>query len=176
MDVLDLCYLSAQDLRKLYQRREVSPVEVTKAVLSHIGQIDPSINAFVTVTPEIALKQARAAELTYGKAETPPQLAGIPVSLKDLTPTKGIRTTRGSLLSKDWLPEFDAPIVERLYAAGVVLLGKTNTPERGWKGGLRKPCSWAYPQSLETWLYCWWVEWWGRRGCRRGNGSFGSGN
>ena len=134
MDVLDLCYLSARDLRKLYQRREVSPVEVTRAVLSRIDQIDPGINAFVTVTPEIALKQARFAELTYGKAETPPQLAGIPVSLKDLTPTKGIRTTRGSLLSRDWLPEFDAPIVERLYAAGAVLLGKTNTPERGWKG------------------------------------------
>ena len=134
MDVLDLCYLSALDLRKLYQRREVSPVEVTRAVLSHIDQIDSTINAFVTVTPEMALEQARAAELAYGNSETPPPLAGIPVSLKDLTPTKGIRTTRGSLLSKDWVPEFDAPIVERLYAAGVVLLGKTNTPERGWKG------------------------------------------
>ena len=57
-----------------------------------------------------------------------------PLRLKDLTPTKGIRTTRGSLVYKDWVPDFDAPIVERLYAAGGVMLGKTNTPEMGWKG------------------------------------------
>lgn len=134
MDTTDLCYLSALELRTLYQKREVSPVEVTGAVLSRIDRLNPSINAFITVTPELALRQARAAEGAYAKKEFPPLLAGIPASLKDLTPTKGIRTTRGSLVYKDWVPDFDAPIVERLYAAGGVMLGKTNTPEMGWKG------------------------------------------
>ncbi len=134
MNTTDLCYLSALELRTLYQKREVSPVEVTEAVLSRIDRLNPSINAFITVTRELALKQARAAEGAYAKKECPPLLAGIPASLKDLTPTKGIRTTRGSLVYKDWVPDFDAPIVERLYAAGGVMLGKTNTPEMGWKG------------------------------------------
>ena len=61
-------------------------------------------------------------------------LAGVPISIKDLTPTRGIRTARGSLLDPDWVPDEDPPVVERLYAAGAVMLGKTNTPELGWKG------------------------------------------
>ncbi|MER3486578.1 MAG: amidase, partial [Chloroflexota bacterium] len=65
---------------------------------------------------------------------TPGPLAGIPISIKDLTPTKGIRTTRGSLLYVDWIPDEDPPFVERVLAAGAVMLGKTNTPEFGWKG------------------------------------------
>ena len=133
MDSIDLCYLSALELRALYRKREVSPVEVTEAILSRMDQLNPSINAFVTATPELALEQARAAEQAYGK-DDPGPLAGIPVSIKDLVATKGIRTTRGSLLYEDWVPDFDAPLVERLYAAGAVVLGKTNTPELGWKG------------------------------------------
>ena len=134
MDATNLCYLSVMELRALYQKRDVSPVEVTEAVLSRIERINPSVNAFITVTSELARKQARSAEQAYTKGEAIPPLAGIPASLKDLTATKGIRTTRGSLLYKDWVPDFDAPIVERLYAAGIVMLGKTNTPELGWKG------------------------------------------
>ncbi len=134
MDATDLCYLSALELRTLYQKRKLSPVEVTEAILNRIDRLNSSLNAFMTVTPELALKQAHAAEQAYGKKETPPLLAGIPTSIKDLTATKGIRTTRGSLRYKDWVPDFDPPIVERLYAAGIVLLGKTNTPEFGWKG------------------------------------------
>ena len=134
MDATDLCYLSALELRALYQKRKVSPVEVAEAVLDRIDRLNPRLNAFVTVTPELAMKQARAAEQAYTKSEPIPPLAGIPASLKDLTTTEGIRTTRGSLLYKDSVPDFDAPIVERLYAAGIVMLGKTNTPELGWKG------------------------------------------
>ena len=128
MDSIDLCYLSALELRALYRKREVSPVEVTEAILSRMDQLNPSINAFVTATPELALEQARAAEQAYGK-DDPGPLAGIPVSIKDLVATKGIRTTRGSLLYEDWVPDFDAPLVERLYAAGAVVLGKTVTTE-----------------------------------------------
>lgn len=134
MNTTDLCYLSALELRALYQKREISPVEVTEGVLSRIDRLNPSLNAFITPTPDLALEQARAAERAYAGTDPPPVLAGIPASLKDLTATEGIRTTRGSLLFKDWVPDFDAPIVERLYAAGIVMLGKTNTPELGWKG------------------------------------------
>ena len=79
------------------------------------------------------MQQATAAERAYADGTAGP-LAGVPVSIKDLTPTRGIRTARGSLIDPDWVPDFDAPIVERLYAAGAVMLGKTNTPELGWKG------------------------------------------
>jgi aspartyl-tRNA(Asn)/glutamyl-tRNA(Gln) amidotransferase subunit A len=129
----DLCYLSALELRRLYLKRELSPLEVTEAVLHRIEQSNPEINAFITPTPELALDQARSAESAYAKNEVLP-LSGIPLSLKDLTVTRGIRTTRGSRLYENWIPEFDAPISARLQAAGAVLLGKTNTPEMGWKG------------------------------------------
>lgn len=133
MNATDLCYLSALELRDRYCKHELSPVEVTEAVLDRIDRLNPRLNAFVTITPELALAQARTAEQAYAGSD-PPLLAGIPASLKDLTVTKGIRTTRGSLLYRDWVPDYDAPIAERLYAAGAVMLGKTNTPEFGWKG------------------------------------------
>jgi aspartyl-tRNA(Asn)/glutamyl-tRNA(Gln) amidotransferase subunit A len=130
----DLFYLSALELRQEYQRRSLSPVEVTRAVLERIDQLNPRLKAFITVTADLALKQAQRAEMAYATGHTTPPLLGIPISIKDVTPTKGIRTTRGSLLWKDWIPEEDAPVVERVLAAGAILLGKTNTPELGWKG------------------------------------------
>ena len=129
-----LCWLSGLELRRLFQRRELSPVEAAEAALRRIEAVDADLSAFVTVTPERAMAEARAAEAAYAGAGDPPPLAGIPGSLKDLTATRGIRTTRGSLLTADWVPDFDAPLTERLRDAGMVLLGKTNTPELGWKG------------------------------------------
>ncbi len=134
MNDIDLCYLSGVELRRLYERRELSPVEVAEAVLRRIESLNPKLNSFITVTPERALAEARLTEAAFAGAEDPPPLAGIPGSLKDLTATRGIRTTRGSLLTADWIPDFDAPLAERLHNAGMVLLGKTNTPEIGWKG------------------------------------------
>jgi aspartyl-tRNA(Asn)/glutamyl-tRNA(Gln) amidotransferase subunit A len=128
-----IAYLSASELGKLYGARALSPVEVTRAILERIERLNPALNAFTTVTPELALDQATLAERSYAGGDAP-ALAGIPTSIKDLTPTRGIRTARGSLIDPDWVPEEDAPIVQRLYAAGVVMLGKTNTPELGWKG------------------------------------------
>lgn len=128
-----IAYLSASELIAQYTARALSPVEVTQALLERVHRVNPTINAFVTVTPELALEQARAAERAYAAGEAGP-LAGVPFSIKDLTPTRGIRTARGSLVDPDWTPEEDAPVVERLYAAGGVMLGKTNTPELGWKG------------------------------------------
>lgn len=134
MDATDICYLSASELIALYRRGELSPVEVTEAVLERIAQLDPQINAFVTVTPERAMEDARRAEAAYRAGGETPPLAGVPLSIKDLVPTKGIRTTRGSLLDADWVPDFNPVFVQRLYDAGAVMLGKTNTPEGGWKG------------------------------------------
>ena len=139
MSDVELCYMSASELRHEFSRRSLSPVEVARAVLNRIDSINPKLNAFVTVTPERAMKDALRAEEAYATGSGVPYLAGIPYSLKDLTPTKGIRTTKGSRLWRDWVPDFDTPIVERLTRAGGVLLGKTNTPELGWKGESTNP-------------------------------------
>ncbi|MBA3643432.1 MAG: amidase [Chloroflexia bacterium] len=130
----ELCFLSAIELRAAYRQRDLSPVEVTEAILARIDRLNLALTAFITVTPEIALRHARDAERAYATGDGILPLSGVPISIKDLTPTKGIRTTRGSLLDPDWVPDEDAPFVERVYAAGAVMLGKTNTPELGWKG------------------------------------------
>ncbi len=130
----DLCYLSALELIEGYRRRKFSPVEVTDAVLARIDRFNAAYTAFITVTADLARSQAVAAERAYGANGTPRPLEGVPISIKDLTPTKGIRTTRGSLIDPDWVPDYDPPFMERVYGAGAVMLGKTNTPEFGWKG------------------------------------------
>ena len=127
-------FASATELVRLFRQRELSPVEVAQATLERINFVNPKVNAFVAVTSDLALEQAMAAEDAYAGAVEPGPLAGVPVSIKDLTPTKGVRTARGSLLDPEWIPEEDAPVVARLRAAGAVILGKTNTPELGWKG------------------------------------------
>ncbi len=129
----ELWALSAVELRALYARRELSPVEVARVVLDRLATLEPRLRAFVTPTPDLALSQAAAAERAYADGSAGP-VAGIPVSIKDLTATAGIRTTRGSLLHDDEVPAEDAPLVERLYRAGAVMLGKSNTSEYGWKG------------------------------------------
>ncbi len=126
-------YSSATELIERYRARELSPVEVAQATLDRIEALNPKLNAFVTVTPERALEDARRAEEAYTSGDPPP-LAGVPASIKDLVPTKGIRTTRGSLLQPNWVPDADPVFVQRLNDAGIVMLGKTNTPEGGWKG------------------------------------------
>jgi aspartyl-tRNA(Asn)/glutamyl-tRNA(Gln) amidotransferase subunit A len=130
----EICFMSALELRQRFLRRELSPVEATLAVLKQIEQFEPTLNAFVTQTPDLALDHARYAEDCYVNGRTDSPLLGVPVSIKDITATRGIRTTRGSLLYENWIPEFDAPVVERMYRAGSVMLGKTTTPEMGWKG------------------------------------------
>lgn len=130
----ELCFMPATEMRSRFQTRDLSPVEVADAVFARIDAIDGPLNAFVTVTRDQGMAQARAAERAYASADPKPPLLGIPISIKDLTVTKGVRTTRGSLLYKNWIPDVDAPFVERVAAAGAVMIGKTNTPEFGWKG------------------------------------------
>jgi Asp-tRNA(Asn)/Glu-tRNA(Gln) amidotransferase A subunit family amidase len=113
--------------------KEVSPVEVVDAVLARIDRINPRINAYCTVTVDHARAAAREAEAAVTRSGTLGPLHGVPYSLKDLTPTKGIRTTMGSKIFEHNVPSEDAILVERMRAAGAILLGKTNTPEFGIK-------------------------------------------
>lgn len=117
----------------MIRRRAVSPVEVVEAVLERIERINPAINAYCTVTAEYAREAARAAEQAVARGAALGPLHGVPYSLKDLTPTRGIRTTMGSKIFEHFVPEEDAILVERLRDAGAILLGKTNTPEFGCK-------------------------------------------
>ena len=87
----------------------ISPREVTQAVLERIDVVNSPLNAFVTVSADLAMDQATAAERAYSAGGAPGPLAGVPYSIKDLTPTKGVRTARGSLLDPDWIPDYDAP-------------------------------------------------------------------
>lgn len=132
-------FLPATGLAEAYRARQLSPVEVTEGVLRRIERINPAINAFVTVTADVAMEAARASERRFATGEIAGPLDGVPVGIKDLSPTKGIRTTHGSRIFADHVPEEDAPIVERLKAGGAVILGKTNTPEFGWKSPTDNP-------------------------------------
>jgi amidase len=125
----DLCFTPAVDLLKLYRARRVSPLEVMQAVLARIDAVNPDVNAIVTLVREDALRDARRATATLRRGARLPPLFGVPVGIKDVTVTKGIRTTHGSKLFESHVPDEDALVVERLRAAGAIVIGKTNTPE-----------------------------------------------
>jgi amidase len=128
----DLCFTPAATLARLIRGRKVSPVEVTRAVLERIEAVDPKLNAYCTVAADQALRAARAAERTaMKKGQRLGLLHGVPVSIKDLTETKGIRTTWGSKIFEHHVPAEDALVVARLRAAGAIIVGKTNTSEFG---------------------------------------------
>jgi aspartyl-tRNA(Asn)/glutamyl-tRNA(Gln) amidotransferase subunit A len=119
---------------ELLRKREVSPVELTKSCLDQIEKLNPTLNAFITVTAELALAQARAAEDEIGRGNWRGPLHGIPLALKDLIDTAGIRTTAASALFEDRVPAEDAEVVRRLKNAGAVLLGKQNLHECAYGG------------------------------------------
>src|SRR5437660_10138734 len=127
----DLCFLTAVQLADRIRRRDVSVTEVVRAHLAQIERVNPKVNAIVTLTADSALDDARAKDAALARGEAPGPLFGLPVAHKDLVPTKGIRTTFGSPIYRDNVPEQDALLVERLRAAGAITLGKTNTPEFG---------------------------------------------
>ena len=136
----DLCWMPAAELAAAIRRKKLSPVEVVRAALGRIERVNPTLNAFVTVTAEQAMKDARAAERAVMKkgARMGP-LHGVPFSTKDLVITKGVRTTFGTRVYADNVPTEDAPMVERLKTAGAIQLGKTNTPVLGWIGATHNP-------------------------------------
>ncbi|MFN0103029.1 MAG: amidase [Bryobacteraceae bacterium] len=122
---------SARQLSRRLRTREVSALEVLDSHLDTIARRNPELNAIVTFTPELARAQAQQADRAAARGEFLGPLHGIPVAYKDLQETRGIRTTFGSPLFADYVPDFDTEIVRRMKAAGAVCVGKTNTPEFG---------------------------------------------
>src|SRR5579864_7845357 len=114
--------------------KEISPLEITRACLVRIEKLNPALNAFITVTAESALAQARAAETEIARGQWRGPLHGVPVALKDIIDTAGIRTTAASALFADRIPTGDAEVVRRLKEAGAIILGKNNLHEFAYGG------------------------------------------
>src|SRR5947209_6886654 len=133
MSEADLRYAPATQLAALIRAKKLSPVELTRAVLERIERLNPVVNAFCTVTADAALDAARAAEQAIMRGERLGPLHGIPFSIKDLHFTRGVRTMSGSFIFADRVPDVDPPFVRRLKDAGGIMVGKTTTPEFGWK-------------------------------------------
>ena len=124
-----LCFLTIAQLSELLQRRAVSPVEVTQAYLERIQKLNPKLNSYLTITTERALQDAKTAETRIRKGGSMGPLDGVPLAHKDIFSTKGIKTTCASKILKDFVPDSDATVMERLQKAGAVLLGKLNMHE-----------------------------------------------
>ncbi|HKJ60042.1 MAG TPA: amidase [Halobacteriales archaeon] len=135
----DLPFLPAAELADRIRRRELSPVEATEAYLDRIEARNDHTNAYVTVVEERAMAQAREAEEALDAGRPAGPLCGVPVAIKDLQHVGGVRNTYGSPFFADFVPEESSPLVRRLEAAGAVVLGKTNTPEFGFKSTTDNP-------------------------------------
>lgn len=131
MTTTDLCFLSATELAHHIRTKSVSCREVMEAHLAQIERVNPKVNAIVTLLPERALEHARQADEAIARGDEIRPLHGLPIAHKDLMLTKGIRTTFGSPIFADFVPDQDELIVERLRNAGAIAIGKTNTPEFG---------------------------------------------
>jgi len=143
----ELAYATIRELGARFRRRELSPVELVRAQLARIEALDPSLRAFVTLTADQALADARAAEAALRRGAAGP-LTGVPVAYKDLYATRGVRTTAGSALLADWVPDHDATCVARLARAGVVVLGKLITHEFAF--GIQFPGH-RFPPARNPW-------------------------
>src|SRR4030042_364406 len=126
---MELTSLNISEAATLLKQKEISPLELTQAHLERIHRMDRQMNSFLTLTPELALQQARQAEseIQHGQYKGP--LHGIPLAFKELYETAGIRTTAGSTFFAEYIPEADAAVVQRLKEAGTVMLGKLNMHE-----------------------------------------------
>lgn len=139
MSTNDFAYTSAAELISRFADRTLSPVEVAEGLLGRIGRLEPEINAFSGVTADRALAAAKRAELDFAAGTAGP-LAGVPVTIKDITLIEGLICRRGSRIHADDLPSpISSPFVQRVLDAGAVLLGQTTTPELGWKGETTSP-------------------------------------
>jgi amidase len=128
---VEICFLTATEIARLVRTKEISAVEVMEAHLTRINRLNKEVNAIVTLLPERAMDGARTADDILARGLPIGPLHGLPLAHKDLVSTKGVRTTYGSLVYKNFVPDQDALIVERLREAGAIAVGKTNTPEFG---------------------------------------------
>jgi Asp-tRNA(Asn)/Glu-tRNA(Gln) amidotransferase A subunit family amidase len=131
----DFAYMTALEIRHLVSTKQASAVEVTSAALERLDSVEPTLNAFVTRTPELALEAARKADAEVSKGTVAGPLLGVPISVKDLIDVADVRTTFGSRVMADNVARADAPSVGRVRDAGACILGKTTTTEFGCKAG-----------------------------------------
>src|SRR5258707_1189288 len=150
----EILFKSVAELAPLLKARKLSPVEVVRAFLDRIEAVNPRVNAFITVTGEQALEQARTAEREIGAGRYRGPLHGIPYAPKDLLATKGIRTTNGSKATSGWVPDHESTVTSRLNQAGAILIGKLNLLEfamgsgqKGLAGPARNPWDLTYSPS-----------------------------
>jgi amidase len=127
----ELCFKTAVELVELVRQREVSVSEVVRAHLEQVERINPAVNAICTLVAEQAMEEARRADHALAHGASPGPLFGLPIAIKDLVDTQGIRTTYGSPIYRDHVPDQDALFVERLKEAGAIVIGKANVPEFG---------------------------------------------
>ena len=144
----DYAVLSATEIVRRITDGTLSPVEVTRAALERIEKIDSRFKAFATVDREGAVRAAEQVARKLADGVAPPPLCGVPVAIKDLVLTRGLRTTFGSKLYEDYLPDTDDIVVERLRAAGAIILGKTNCSEFGYGGVGHNP---VFPTTRNPW-------------------------
>ncbi len=130
----ELAFLDLAEAGRLVQTKEISPVELTRVCLDRIERLDPILKAFITVTAESALKEAQQAESEISKGYWKGPLHGIPLAVKDLLESAGVRTTAASAVLQDYVPQHDAYVLQRLRSAGAVMLGKLNLHEFAYGG------------------------------------------
>jgi aspartyl-tRNA(Asn)/glutamyl-tRNA(Gln) amidotransferase subunit A len=148
LSVEEYTSLGASQIASRVTAGSLSPVDVAKTALSVLERLDPSLDAFCTPTPELALESARALEARIRRGDRVGRLAGVPVAIKDLVLTKGVRTTFGSKLYADFVPDEDDIVVERLKLADAIILGKTNASEFGYGGFGHNP---LFPTTRNPW-------------------------
>src|SRR5436309_2964609 len=144
----DPVYATIRDIGGRFRRKTLSPVELTRTLIERIERLDPKLNAFVTVTADRALADAKAAETALARGDISSPLLGIPVGYKDIYATRGVVTTGGSALLADWVPGADSTCVARLQKAGAVMLGKLITHEFAF--GIQFPGH-RYPPARNPW-------------------------
>ncbi len=151
MPTTDLHYLTLTELARRLHEREISPVEVTQAMLDRIENVDRDLESYVTVLPESALARAKEAEAEIARGNVRGRLHGVPIAIKDLCSTKGVRTTCGTLVLSDWVPGEDATVVERLRDAGAIVLGKLKLTEGAYAAHHPEVIAPRNPWSPEHW-------------------------